>query len=102
MAQLRIALAQINPTVGDLAGNTGLVLGAARAAVAAGAHVLAAPELALTGYPIEDLALRGSFVRASQTALEELARQLAQEGLGELVVVVGYLDAIAHSQQRLR
>jgi NAD+ synthase (glutamine-hydrolysing) len=100
MAQLRIALAQINPTVGDLAGNTGLVLGAARAAVAAGAHVLAAPELALTGYPIEDLALRGSFVRASQTALEELARQLAQEGLGELVVVVGYLDAIAHSQQR--
>jgi NAD+ synthase (glutamine-hydrolysing) len=100
MAQLRIALAQINPTVGDLAGNTGLVLEAARAASAAGAHVLAAPELALTGYPIEDLALRGSFVRASQAALEGLTRQLADEGLGELVVVVGYLDAIPQSLQR--
>jgi NAD+ synthase (glutamine-hydrolysing) len=92
MAQLRIALAQINPTVGDLAGNSALVLAAAREAAAAGAHLLAAPEQALTGYPIEDLALRGSFVQASRAALERLGRQLADEGLGELVVVVGYLD----------
>ena len=100
MAQLRIALAQINPTVGDLAGNTALVLRAAREAAAAGAHVLAAPEQALTGYPIEDLALRGSFVQASRAALEELGRQLADEGLGELVVVVGYLDATSESLPR--
>jgi NAD+ synthase (glutamine-hydrolysing) len=100
MAQLRIALAQINPTVGDLAGNTALVLESARAASAAGAHVLAAPELALTGYPIEDLALRSSFVHASQAALEGLARRLADEGLGELVVVVGYLDATSESLAR--
>jgi NAD+ synthase (glutamine-hydrolysing) len=100
MAQLRIALAQINPTVGDLAGNTALVLEAARAASAAGAHLLAAPELALTGYPIEDLALRSSFVQASRESLERLAGQLAAEGLGELVVVVGYLDATSQSLAR--
>ena len=100
MAQLRIALAQINPTVGDLAGNTALVLESARAASAAGAHVLAAPELALTGYPIEDLALRSSFVQASRAALEALTRRLAEEGLGELVVVVGYLDATSESLAR--
>jgi NAD+ synthase (glutamine-hydrolysing) len=100
MAQLRIALAQINPTVGDLAGNTALVLESARTASAAGAQLLAAPELALTGYPIEDLALRGSFVQASQAALDGLARRLADEGLGELVVVVGYLDATPESLTR--
>jgi NAD+ synthase (glutamine-hydrolysing) len=100
MAQLRIALAQINPTVGDLAGNTALVLEAARAASAAGAHLLAAPELALTGYPIEDLALRSSFVQASRESLERLAAQLAAEGLGELVVVTGYLDATSQSLAR--
>ena len=100
MAQLRIALAQINPTVGDLAGNTALVLESARAASAAGAHVLAAPELALTGYPIEDLALRSSFVQASRAALEGLTRRLVEEGLGELVVVVGYLDATSESLAR--
>ena len=100
MAQLRIALAQINPTVGDLAGNTALVLESARAASAAGAHVLAAPELALTGYPIEDLALRSSFVQASRAALDGLTRRLVEEGLGELVVVVGYLDATSESLAR--
>ena len=50
MAQLRIALAQINPTVGDLAGNAALILDAARQAAAEGAHVLAVPEMAVTGY----------------------------------------------------
>ena len=101
MAQLRIALAQINPIVGDLPGNADLVLEAAREASAAGAHLLAAPELALTGYPIEDLALRGSFVRASQAALKGLAGRLATQGLDELVVVVGYLDGTAAARPRL-
>src|SRR5688572_22004334 len=51
--------------------------------------------MVLTGYPIEDLALRRSFVRASRAALDDLAQRLAAEGLGELLVVVGYLDGAA-------
>jgi NAD+ synthase (glutamine-hydrolysing) len=92
MAQLRLALAQLNPTVGDLPGNAALILDAARDAHAAGAHLLAVPEMALTGYPVEDLALRGSFMQAARGALDGLARELADRGLGDLVVVAGYLD----------
>ncbi|MFI0368147.1 NAD+ synthase [Actinomadura sp. 1N219] len=92
MAQLRIALAQVNSTVGDLDGNAGTVVEWARRAADAGAHLVAFPEMMLTGYPVEDLALRASFVGASQTALERLARRLADEGLGDLPVIVGYLD----------
>ncbi|HEU5354642.1 MAG TPA: NAD+ synthase [Actinocrinis sp.] len=101
MAQLRIALAQINPTVGDLAGNAALILDSARKAAADGAHLLAAPEMALTGYPIEDLALRPSFVQAARVALDQLALRLAEEGLGELVVIAGYLDGIADNEPRI-
>ncbi|HEU5266795.1 MAG TPA: NAD+ synthase [Jatrophihabitans sp.] len=101
MAQLRIALAQINPTVGDLAGNAALILDSARKAAADGAHILAAPEMALTGYPIEDLALRPSFVQAARAALDQLATRLAEEGLGELVVIAGYLDGIADDAPRI-
>ncbi|MFI0482195.1 NAD+ synthase [Actinomadura sp. 9N215] len=92
MAQLRIALAQVNSTVGDLDGNSGTVVEWAGRAADAGAHLVAFPEMMLTGYPVEDLALRASFVEASQAALERLARRLAAEGLGDLPVVVGYLD----------
>ncbi|GAA0967832.1 NAD+ synthase [Actinocorallia libanotica] len=92
MARLRIALAQVNPTVGDLAGNAGLVVEGARRALEAGADLAAFPEMVLTGYPVEDLALRGSFVAASRAALTALAARLAAEGLGELPVAVGYLD----------
>jgi NAD+ synthase (glutamine-hydrolysing) len=90
--QLRIALAQVNPTVGDLAGNADLVRQHTRAAAEAGAHLVAFPEMVLTGYPVEDLALRGSFVTASRTALETLAADLAADGSGDLLTVVGYLD----------
>ncbi|MEW2358779.1 NAD+ synthase [Spirillospora sp. NPDC029432] len=92
MAQLRIALAQVNPTVGDLEGNAGLIVEWTRRAADAGAHLVAFPEMALTGYPVEDLALRSSFVEASQRALEDVARRLAGEGLGHVPVVTGYLD----------
>ncbi len=92
MAQLRLALAQVNPVVGDLAGNSELVVGWTRRAADAGAHLVAFPEMVLTGYPVEDLALRRSFVEASRQALDALAGRLAAEGLGEIVVVVGYLD----------
>ena len=92
MAQLRVALAQMNPTVGDLDGNAALVLDAAREAAAQGAHLVAFPEMALTGYPVEDLALRRSFVEASRATLLDVARRLDQEELGDLVVVLGFLD----------
>jgi NAD+ synthase (glutamine-hydrolysing) len=90
--QLRIALAQVNATVGDLAGNSDLVLGWTRRAARAGAGVVVFPEMMLTGYPVEDLALRASFVESSVAALMTLARRLDDGGLGGVAVVVGYLD----------
>lgn len=95
MAQLRLALAQVNATVGDLAGNAEMVRLWAAKAAEAGAHLVAFPEMALTGYPVEDLALRTSFVDASRTALSGLAADLDADGLGDLPVVVGYLDRAA-------
>ena len=92
MTRLRIALAQVNATVGDLEGNAGLIAGWTRRAAEAGAQVVVFPEMMLTGYPVEDLALRASFVAASVAALHDLAGRLAGAGLGDLAVVVGYLD----------
>ncbi|MBR8742054.1 NAD+ synthase [Nocardiopsis sp. MG754419] len=92
MAQLRIALAQVDPTVGDLEGNGRLVVESARAAADDGAHLVVLPEMMVTGYPVEDLALRGSFVSASIRATRALAAELDREGLGELPVVVGFLS----------
>ncbi len=92
MAQLRLALAQHDPVVGDLDGNAAQVLAWSRRAAEQGAHLVAFPEMALTGYPVEDLALRRSFVDASRKALDVLATRLDAEGLGELAVVVGFLD----------
>ncbi|MEJ7707590.1 MAG: nitrilase-related carbon-nitrogen hydrolase [Nocardioidaceae bacterium] len=57
MPQLRLALAQVNPRVGDLSGNAALVVESVRAAAAQGAHLVVLPEMVLTGYPIEDLAV---------------------------------------------
>ncbi|GAA1163392.1 NAD+ synthase [Kribbella jejuensis] len=79
-------------TVGDIDGNTDKIVTWARNAVEQGAQVVAFPEMALTGYPVEDLALRASFVDASQTRIKKLAQRLADEGLGEIVVICGYLD----------
>ncbi|TWD83148.1 NAD+ synthase (glutamine-hydrolysing) [Kribbella amoyensis] len=92
MPQLRLALAQLDVTVGDLDGNVEKLVAWTRNAVERGAHVVAFPELALTGYPVEDLALRGSFVDASQAKVRWLAQRLDEEGLGDVVVVCGYLD----------
>src|SRR4051812_8229802 len=93
MPTLRIALAQVNSTVGDLAGNAAAVRRWSRAAADAGAQLVAFPEMMLTGYPIEDLVFRNSFVHASQRGLRTLAADLAAEGLGDLAVIVGYVDA---------
>ncbi|WP_345770335.1 NAD+ synthase [Blastococcus saxobsidens] len=89
--QLRVAMAQVDTRVGDLAGNSDLVLRWAVRAAEAGAHLVVFPEMTLTGYPPEDLVLRESFARASEQALVDLGARLAAEGLGDLAVVVGYL-----------
>ena len=101
MPQLRVALAQINPTVGDLAGNVDLVVARAHEAHRAGAHLVAFPEMVVTGYPVEDLALRPSFQDASRAALDALAARVQDEGLGSLVAVVGYLDYVAGADAAL-
>ena len=89
---LRIALAQVNATVGDLDGNAGLIVDWTRRAAARGARVVVFPEMMLTGYPVEDLALRASFVEASIAGLHAVAARLGDEGLGGIAVVTGYLD----------
>jgi NAD+ synthase (glutamine-hydrolysing) len=89
---LRIALAQVNATVGDLDGNAELIVEWTRRAAGRGARVVVFPEMVLTGYPVEDLALRASFVEASIAALHGVAKRLDAEGLGGIAVVAGYLD----------
>ena len=91
MTRLRIALAQVNSTVGDLAGNAATVVDWTRRAADAGADLVVFPEMMLTGYPVEDLALRDSFVQASMATLEATAQQLDGDGLGGIAVVTGYL-----------
>ncbi len=97
MAQMRLALAQVNPTVGDLTGNAQAVRDWTGEAAHLGAHLVAFPEMMLTGYPVEDLALRTSFVDASRAALAALATDLLADGHGELPVVLGYLDHAPYS-----
>ncbi len=101
MAQLRIGLAQVNATVGDLAGNSDKVIEWTMRAAEQGARVVVFPEMALTGYPVEDLALRKSFVDASIEAVHQLAAGLAAEGLDGVAVVVGYLDRRPEAQARV-
>ena len=90
--KLRVALAQINPTVGDLAGNSALIRANLKEGKKAGAHVVVFPEMILTGYPVEDLATRPSFQSASIKALEQLAKDIESDGCGDVVGVIGYLD----------
>ena len=93
-AQLRVALAQLNPTVGDLDGNTLKILNQAQLAHTAGAHLIVFPEMILTGYPVEDLALRSTFRDASRKALANLIPQLPTT----IASVIGYLDESAEGK----
>ncbi|XBH20213.1 NAD+ synthase [Jonesiaceae bacterium BS-20] len=93
MPQLRIALAQTDSHVGDLANNVATIKDYAAKAAQSGAQVVVFPEMAVTGYPIEDLAQRASFVRAAALTTEQLATDLDAAGLGELHVVVGTIGA---------
>lgn len=92
MPRLRLALAQSNPIVGDLVGNADQIVAAGHAAAEQGADLLALGEMALTGYPIEDLASRPSFLVDASAAVTALAARLQAEGLGDLPVVVGHPD----------
>ena len=85
---VNVAIAQINSTVGDLAGNSQRIAHAARQAAVLGAHIVLTPELSLVGYPPEDLLLRHSFYAKSELALQELAKELAD--LNDLHVIVGH------------
>ena len=100
-AQLRIALAQINPTVGDLDGNCDLIASIVTRAEKEGAHLVVFPEMVVTGYPVEDLALRPSFRQASKAAIASLAQRVRDEGNGGLVLVIGYLDEASDVVNRL-
>lgn len=86
--KLRLALAQVNPIVGDLLGNSELIRTCIAGAKSAGAQIVVFPEMVLTGYPVEDLANRPSFRAASKVAIGELASTIT----GEIVAFVGYLD----------
>ncbi|MDP1876710.1 MAG: NAD+ synthase [Actinomycetota bacterium] len=97
---LRIALAQVNPTVGDLVGNAEIVVAAVREAAGGGAGLVVLPEMVLTGYPVEDLALRPSFQDAARSAVTDLARRLGEEGLGHVACLVGYLDYLDDDGRR--
>jgi len=87
MNTIRVALAQINPTVGDLAGNTDLVIDYIARARTIAADLVAFPELALTGYPPEDLLLKPHFVRDNLAALNRVIAETK-----DLIVVVGFVD----------
>jgi NAD+ synthase (glutamine-hydrolysing) len=83
----RLALAQINCTVGDIGGNTRKIVGCIGSAEAAGAELVAFPELAVTGYPPEDLLLKPAFIRDNLDALKEIAAATR-----DIVAVVGFVD----------
>ena len=90
---MRLALCQMNATVGDIAGNAALVRSWTRQAADAGAQLVLFPEMMLTGYPVEDLVFRRSFVAASRAAVERLAPDLAPERLRALPVAADLLRA---------
>ena len=87
MSTIRIALAQINTTVGDFAGNTAKIIASIEQAKRAGADIVAVPELALTGYPPEDLLLKPQFIAANRRALDEVIA--ASTGI---ISIVGFVD----------
>lgn len=90
MPKVRLALAQTNPVVGDIGANTDQAFEAVKAAAATGAKLVLFGEMAITGYPIEDLAARESFIVAAESAVTELAQRLDRAGFGDIAVVIGH------------
>lgn len=98
-AQLPIAMAQINTSVGDIQSNCEKIMHGAQRAYEQGARVVVFPEMTITGYPIEDLALRATFRRASDNAVNALAKRLEESGYGDLYVVIGTVGSV-HKEER--
>ena len=88
MRTLRVGIAQINPTVGDLSGNTRKIVQFIDQAKSLGVDLLAFPELAITGYPPEDLLLKSQFITQNQESLNEIVKHTA-----DIAVVVGFVDS---------
>jgi NAD+ synthase (glutamine-hydrolysing) len=89
MPFVRLAMVQSNPVVGDISGNVAKVMALAAKAANAGANLVQFGEMSITGYPVEDLVTRKSFVLEAELAVTSLAEQLVQNGLGDLAVVIG-------------
>jgi NAD+ synthase (glutamine-hydrolysing) len=87
---MRVGLAQVNPTVGDLVGNVAKLLGEYATAVAAGCDIVAFPELSITGYPPEDLVLKPGFLADNMRALNSVV-----EATGNCMAVIGFVDSVA-------
>ncbi len=100
--ELTFALAQINTCVGDLDGNAAKILGYSRTAAEKNADIVLFPEMAVTGYPIEDLAFRNTFRKAADAAVGNIARSLKEEGLGQLCVVLGTVGTDSSGKPRNR
>ena len=90
MPVLRLALAQTNPRLGDFVGNSAAIVDNVGRAFESGADLVAFPEMALAGYPIEDLARRPDFLRRSRESLDALALTLQANGHGSLPVIIGF------------
>lgn len=90
MTKIRLAMVQTNPIVGDIDANVRGIFEQCKLAAGEGANLIQFGEMCVTGYPIEDLATRRSFVASAEAAAEALAKLLENEGLGEVAVVVGH------------
>ena len=99
MSKVRLALAQTNPTVGAISANLEQVLSVISQASQSGADVVVFGEMAVTGYPVEDLATSEKFLLDSELAVKGLAEQLVSIGLGEITVVIGH-PALASAQEQ--
>ena len=90
MPKIRLAMVQTNPVVGDIDANIAGAMKAVKSAVAAGANLIQFAEMATTGYPIEDLATRPSFIGAAESAVAGFAAELERQGFGDVPVVIGH------------
>jgi NAD+ synthase (glutamine-hydrolysing) len=99
MPAIRIALAQTNATVGDLEGNLRICLDRVETAAERGAALVVFPEMMASGYPIEDLATRESFLNDSVEAVKQFAAELNERGLGQVVVVLGTPAIVAQEHR---
>ena len=97
MASIRLAMVQTNPTVGAISANLDTIFDQVQRAAAEGVRLAVFGEMSVTGYPIEDLAQRESFVRLSQAAVADFATRLEAAGLGQVCIVLGHPSLAAES-----